>query len=124
MTSINKEKYEESINKEKYKTDTNKRNNDISWIIILIVLTGINIYWRRKKEFIKMINTREFLVGILFVTIFICVIFFNKDNLYKKSIYAATIAFIIAICAHLKLIFAPFFIVLSFAMAFPSLHTE
>ena len=53
MTSINKEKYEESINKEKYKTDTNKRNNDISWIIILIVLTGINIYWRRKKEFIK-----------------------------------------------------------------------
>tara|TARA_Y100000816_G_scaffold280821_1_gene254640 strand:- start:731 stop:856 length:126 start_codon:yes stop_codon:yes gene_type:complete len=40
MTSINKEKYEESINKEKYKTDTNKRNNDI-----LIPVNTISINW-------------------------------------------------------------------------------
>ena len=100
------------------------RSNDISWIIILIILMGITIYWRRKKEFIKMVSNPEFLIGIIIIIIFTCGLFFYNDELYKKSIYISFIAFIIAICAHLELIFAPFFIVLSFSMAFPQLHTE
>ena len=104
--------------------ELDNRTGDISWIIILVVLMVITIYWKRNKEFIKMINRPGFLIGIILLIIFICIIFFNNNKLYKKSIYISFIAFIIAICAHLELIFAPFFIVLSFSMAFPQLHTE
>ena len=77
-------------------TINNKKSVDILWIIILVVLMGITIYWRRNKEFIKMVNRSEFLFGIIILIIFICIIFFNNDELYKKSIYISFIAFIIA----------------------------
>ena len=102
------------------------QTNQIIWIIVLIVITAgiiiISYLDPSRVQFHKVITKKHPASVILFSVVaagFLIADFFVDDDQYHTCVGLGIIALITAMFAELGLMFAPFFLVICFGMAFP-----
>jgi len=102
------------------------QTNQIIWAIVLIVITTgiiiISYLDPSRVQFHKVITKKHPASVILFSVVaagFLIADFFVDDDQYHKCVGLGIIALITAMFAELGLMFAPFFLVICFGMAFP-----
>ena len=102
------------------------QTNQIIWVSILIAITAgiitISYLDPSRVQFHNVITKKHPASVILFSVVaagFLIADFFVDDDQYHKCVGLGIIALITAMFANLELIFAPFFLVICFGMAFP-----
>jgi len=102
------------------------QNRQIIWISLLVTITAgiiiISYLDPSRVQFHKVITKKHPTSVILFSVVaagFLIADFFVDDEQYHKCVGLGIIALITAMFAELGLMFAPFFLVICFGMAFP-----
>jgi len=102
------------------------QTNQIIWVSVLIAITAgiitISYLDPSRVQFHNVITKKHPASVILFSVVaagFLIADFFVDDDQYHKCVGLGIIALITAMFANLELIFAPFFLVICFGMAFP-----
>ena len=102
------------------------QTNQIIWVIVLIAITAgiitISYLDPSRVQFHNVITKKHPASVILFLVVavgFLVADFFVDDDQYHKCVGLGIIALITAMFAELGLMFAPFFLVICFGMAFP-----
>ena len=102
------------------------QNRQIIWISLLVTITAgiiiISYLDPSRVQFHKVITKKHPTSVILFSVVaagFLIADFFVDDEQYHKCVGLGIIALTTAMFAELGLMFAPFFLVICFGMAFP-----
>jgi hypothetical protein len=95
-------------------TNTTSNNSVFIYLITFVIITLIhNIYVLKRKTFIIDIHNPAFIFNVVIVTVMIVYgLKYTKNVKFKKAIKQASIALIIALFAHLDMLFAAFYFIL------------
>ena len=97
--------------------------DQIIWISLFFIITGVIIYFAdKKKSKIREIFSKPIMwVLLTIIAGYIIAAFIVKDDNYKKAIGLGIVALLTAFLSELGMMVAPFFLTVCFVMAFPDI---
>ncbi len=97
--------------------------DQIVWISLFFIITGVIIYFAdKKKSKIREIFSKPIMwVLLTIIAGYIIAAFIVKDDNYKKAVGLGIVALLTAFFSELGMMVAPFFLTVCFVMAFPDI---
>lgn len=97
--------------------------DQIIWISLFFVITGVIIYFadKKKSKLREIFNKPNVWIFLTIIAGYIIASFFVKDDNYKKAIGLGIVALLTAFFSEIGMMFAPFFLTVCFVMAFPDI---
>ena len=97
--------------------------DQIIWISLFFVITGVIIYFadKKKSKLREIFSKPNVWIFLTIIGGYIIASFFVKDDNYKKAVGLGIVALLTAFFSELGMMVAPFFLTVCFVMAFPDI---